>query len=72
MYELNFFDKDTEELIHEFELNNLSDENVFSIFGFSLDGNCADVSKDHLLQIERHVDLRFTSEDYDISICQVE
>ncbi|WP_394134308.1 DUF7683 domain-containing protein [Aliivibrio fischeri] len=71
MYELNFFDKDTEELIHEFELINLNDEHVFSILGFSLDGNCADISKEYLLKIERYVDLRFSSEDYDISICQV-
>ncbi|MCD6724931.1 hypothetical protein LT012_16015 [Vibrio cholerae] len=59
MYELNFYNKDTEELVMEIELKGLSGDDVLRIFGFALEGNCADVSPAQLSEIEACVGYTF-------------
>ncbi|MBY8220743.1 DUF7683 domain-containing protein [Vibrio cholerae] len=71
MYELNFYNKDTEELVMEIELKGLSDDDVLRIFGFALEGNCADVSPTQLSEIEVCVGYTFQKIESDISICEV-
>ncbi|MGB7997005.1 MAG: hypothetical protein WCF45_12870 [Photobacterium halotolerans] len=71
MYELNFYDKETDELVRDFELPRLTSKDIFDIFGFSLDGNCADVSEEQLNKIELLLDRKFNIEGCQISICEV-
>lgn len=71
MYELNFYNKDTEELVMEIELKGLSGDDVLRIFGFALEGNCADVSLAQLSEIEACVGYTFQKVESDISICEV-
>ncbi|HHC6577397.1 DUF7683 domain-containing protein [Vibrio parahaemolyticus] len=71
MYELNFYNKDTEELVMEIELKCLSGDDVLRIFGFALEGNCADVSPAQLSEIEACVGYTFQKVESDISICEV-
>lgn len=61
MYELNFYGKETEELVMEIELKGLSGDDVLRIFGFVLEGNCADVSPAQLSEIEACVAIPFKS-----------
>ncbi|MEF1286107.1 hypothetical protein QTN94_19950 [Vibrio sp. M250220] len=71
MYELNFYSKDTEELVMEIELKGLSGDDVLRIFGFALEGNCADVSPAQLSEIEACIGYTFQKVESDISICEV-
>ncbi|EOE4705109.1 hypothetical protein ACKBZ9_003376 [Vibrio cholerae] len=71
MYELNFYNKDTEELVMEIELKGLSGDDVLRILGFALEGNCADVSPAQLSEIEACVGYTFQKVESDISICEV-
>ncbi len=71
MYELNFYDKQTEQCVCDFELTELSESDVVRIFGFSLEGNCCDVSLAQLSQIEKCVGQTFNVEGCDISLCEV-
>ena len=71
MYELNFYSKDTEELVMDVELKGLSGDDVLRIFGFALEGNCADVSPAQLSEIEACVGYTFQKVENDISICEV-
>lgn len=71
MYELNFYSKDTEEIVMDIELKGLSDDDVLRIFGFALEGNCADVSPAQLSEIEACVGYTFQKIESDISICEV-
>lgn len=71
MYELNFYDKRTELCVRDFELTKLSDVDVVRIFGFSLEGNCCDVSLEQLSKIEKCVGQTFNVEGCDVSLCEV-
>ncbi len=71
MYELNFYSKDDEELLMEIELKDLSGDDVMRIFGFALEGNCADVSLAQLSEIEACIGNTLKKVDADISICEV-
>jgi hypothetical protein len=71
MYELNFYSKETEELVMDVEVEGLSDEDVLRILGFALEGNCADVSANQLSQIEDCIGYKFQEHESDVSICEV-
>ncbi len=71
MYELNLYNRDTEELVMDMELKDLSSEDVLRIFGFALEGNCADVSLAQLSEIEACVGYKFQQIEGDISICEI-
>ncbi len=71
MYELNFYGKETGELVIGIELKGLSGDDVLRIFGFALEGNCADVSPAQLSEIEACVGYTFQKVESDISICEV-
>ncbi|MDD1793921.1 hypothetical protein LRP50_12325 [Enterovibrio sp. ZSDZ42] len=72
MFELDFFDKKTEALLEEYTLTTLTPEDVHRIFGFHLEGNCADVDLEQLAQIERIVGKSFNSEGKNIFICETQ
>ncbi|SFQ35137.1 DUF7683 domain-containing protein [Enterovibrio norvegicus] len=72
MFELEFFDKETEELLEERTLSALTNEDVYRIFGFHLEGNCADVDFEQLKQIESIVGGSFNREGRDVFICEVQ
>ncbi|MEZ8029979.1 DUF7683 domain-containing protein [Enterovibrio norvegicus] len=72
MFELDFFDKETEELLEEHVLTALTSEDVYQIFGFYLEGDCADVSPKQLEQIEQITGKSFTSNGRDIYLCEVQ
>lgn len=72
MFELEFFDKKTEELLEECALTTLTPEDVHRIFGFHLEGDCADVNHEQLARIERIVGESFNGEGRDIFICEVQ
>ncbi len=71
MYVLDYFDKETEELVVDFGLPNLSDDDVLRIFGFALRGNCAEVSLSQLVELENSVGDTFPRYDSDMFICEV-
>lgn len=72
MFELDFFDKETEDLLEEHALTTLTSEDVLRIFGFHLEGDCTDVSPEQLEQIEQITGKAFNSNGRDIFICEVQ
>ncbi len=70
MYVLDYYDKETEELVVDFELPNLSHDDVLKIFGLALRGNCTDVSQAQLVEIENCVGETFPRYNCDIEIAE--
>ncbi len=71
MYVLEYYDKETEEFVVDFELPNMSHDDVLKIFGFALRGNCAEVSQLQLVELENSVGDTFPRYDSDMFICEV-
>ncbi len=72
MFELGVFDKKTDELVISYELD-VSSDDVSQIVGFSLQGNCADLSMEQVKNLERICgsDFQINLEQHCVEICEI-
>ncbi|MDO6708621.1 hypothetical protein [Photobacterium sp. 1_MG-2023] len=72
MYVIEFFDRKTDGLVVAYSLPELNDEDVLTLLGFPLNGNCADLNEKQMIELENLLGRSFNYSGYDIEICEVE